>query len=348
MLAYMPAYSLTPITRTYARTAAPASPAAAPNYLFRPAVPADSDAIFETLRAAAVADSRGQFPPAHVVRSQFDDSWTNPAQDTLLALSGGGVAGLAWLFASPEPEGEARAELLIEVHPQHRDHGLEELLLGTLENWSRQRLLSAPAGMPRAMRFFCQEKAAFWCGFFETHGYQVARRSYRMRRDLSEPIPEPKLPPGLEMRVYTPEMARAAMDAHNDAFRDHWSFDPATWEDWSNFVERNEDFRPDLSLLVMAGDEIAGISINRVRRSENEFYGIREGWIGILGVRRPWRKQGVATALLCQSMLAFKAAGMDYAGLGVDTENTSGAVAVYERVGFKSIQRNAIYEKRMD
>jgi ribosomal protein S18 acetylase RimI-like enzyme len=49
--------------------------------------------------------------------------------------------------------------------------------------------------------------------------------------------------------------------------------------------------------------------------------------------------------MICKAMELFKAAGFEYATLGVDTENTSGALAIYERLGFASVCRNLMYEK---
>ena len=90
----------------------------------------------------------------------------------------------------------------------------------------------------------------------------------------------------------------------------------------------------------MAGEEVAGFSVNYYSPEENERKGIDEAWIGDLGTRRPWRKQGIATALLNHSMLAFQAAGIPHASLGVDSENPTGALGVYERVGFKVVERS--------
>ena len=84
------------------------------------------------------------------------------------------------------------------------------------------------------------------------------------------------------------------------------------------------------------------------KKETNERHGQREGWIQDLGVRRAWRKRGVASALLCQSMRAFKAAGLDYAMLGVDTENPTCALRLYERLGFAQVKRFINFEKRVD
>jgi ribosomal protein S18 acetylase RimI-like enzyme len=98
----------------------------------------------------------------------------------------------------------------------------------------------------------------------------------------------------------------------------------------------------------MDGAEVAGFSLNGVSVEENARHGRSEAWVEELAVRRPWRKRGVATALLCASMHAFKAEGLQHAILGVDTQNLSGALRVYERVGFKSVRRYTQFEKRIE
>jgi len=51
--------------------------------------------------------------------------------------------------------------------------------------------------------------------------------------------------------------------------------------------------------------------------------------------------------LLAGSLHLFKARGLTTAGLGVDAENVSGALGLYERLGYRPYQRSASYRKRM-
>jgi mycothiol synthase len=57
------------------------------------------------------------------------------------------------------------------------------------------------------------------------------------------------------------------------------------------------------------------------------------GWVGILGVRPPWRRRGIALALLLHSFAVFRERGCTRVGLGVDAESTTGALELYERAG---------------
>ena len=63
-----------------------------------------------------------------------------------------------------------------------------------------------------------------------------------------------------------------------------------------------------------------------------------------LAVRRPWRRRGLGEALLREAFVALGAAGKRRAGLGVDAENTTGAVALYKRVGMHVVRRSDTWE----
>jgi ribosomal protein S18 acetylase RimI-like enzyme len=57
------------------------------------------------------------------------------------------------------------------------------------------------------------------------------------------------------------------------------------------------------------------------------------GWVRNLGVRPAYRGRGVARALLDQAFAIFHSRDFAWAGLGVDTQNETGAYRLYESVG---------------
>jgi ribosomal protein S18 acetylase RimI-like enzyme len=67
--------------------------------------------------------------------------------------------------------------------------------------------------------------------------------------------------------------------------------------------------------------------------------------VGVLGVRRPWRRRGLGLALLHASFREFRARGLPRALLGVDSENTTGATRLYERAGMRVERTSDSYEK---
>ena len=66
-----------------------------------------------------------------------------------------------------------------------------------------------------------------------------------------------------------------------------------------------------------------------------------------LGVRRGWRKHGLATAVLVWTLREAAARGLEAVALDVDAENPTGAKRLYERVGFREMERFLVYRKQI-
>jgi len=324
-----------------------------PGYTFRFARREDLPAIHQMLAWVVAADRTTFLSSLEDMLNQFMDPWSDPEKDYLIALTPDGqVAATGRVYVNPVPQRERNAFLGGDVHPEHRGRGLGEAILTWMEARGRQRLLEFPADLPRSLRTACLDYLADRIQLFEQHSFSPVRSWYRMRRDLSQPVPDEYLPSGLILDNYRPELDRALMDTFNESFSDHWGFEPITYEDWQQFIIHAASFRPELTFLALdsegRGTQIAGFSVNVVREEDNQRQGITEGIINELGTRRPWRKRGIASALVCASMRAFKAAGLDYAGLGVDTENQTGALDLYERLGFKVIKRSVTFSKSIE
>jgi len=334
------------LTQTESTTLAlPAWPAMS-EYEFRALRHADVPALYEMLLAIEEADDRDLVQTLDDLQREFDDPWSDAEVDSLAAFTlDGQLVGYARTFQNPQPEGEVRCHLVVEVHPAQRTNELEDALLDWAEERGRQRVMLASNEVARVLRSGIMDAQAKQQAQLERRGFSIVRYFYRMQRDLSEPIPAVQLPADLALRVYTPELSDALYAAFNEAFRDHWSFDPVTADDWQIFFVGRSSFRSDLTYVVMDGHDVAGFSLNGISPDENARHGRSDGWVEVLAVRRPWRKRGVATALLCASMHAFKAEGLKHTVLGVDTENPSGALRVYESVGFKPIKRYIQFEK---
>jgi mycothiol synthase len=177
----------------------------------------------------------------------------------------------------------------------------------------------------------------------EDAGWQLIRYSFQMQTDLDGEPPAPEWPDGLSPRNLRPGEEERVYEAHMDAFADHWEHHRYTFEDWRDFNVGRHSFDPSLWWLVEEGDELAAISLNAWHFSGDPQF----GWVHVLGVRPQWRKRGVATALLHHSFHDFRERGATRVGLGVDGENTTGAVRLYERVGMHVVRRNDTYEKKL-
>jgi len=166
------------------------------------------------------------------------------------------------------------------------------------------------------------------------HGLSPARRWLRMRIDSDSPaIPSaaPDLPPGVEIVVRDDDETRRAIWAiDNEAFLDHWNFAPTPWEEWWEEFGTGESRDPDGWWLLTVDGEPAAICLLDERRAE-----LGEGYVGILGVRRQFRRRGLAGLLLQRAFVRYRDMGRTATLLGVDATSETGAVGVYERVGMR-------------
>jgi mycothiol synthase len=170
----------------------------------------------------------------------------------------------------------------------------------------------------------------------EARGYRLARSSYHMAIDLRAEPPPPPLPDGIGLRRYgeaqDAEILRAAL---NEAFADDWHWHDVSPANFREFYLRARGFDPDLWLLAEDGAELAGFVLAYPERVGDEGF----GWIGTLGVRKPWRRRGLGEALLRAAFRELYLRGRRRVGLGVDAENVTGALRLYERVGMHVMRR---------
>jgi mycothiol synthase len=178
---------------------------------------------------------------------------------------------------------------------------------------------------------------------YDDAGWRPIRYSFQMRIDLDGELEQPEWAEGLRLRNARPGEEERIYEAHMDSFADHWDFRRQPLELWRSYTTESHRYDPSLWWLVEDGDELAAISLNSWHFSGDP----RFGWIHVLGVRPPWRRRGLATALLRHSFRDFQQRGATRVGLGVDGENTTGAVRLYEQVGMRQVRRNDTYEKKL-
>jgi mycothiol synthase len=234
------------------------------------------------------------------------------------------------------------------VHPDYEGLGIGTWLMQWAEKRVLRELKDIPEDLRVAPRTGIQTEAMDSVKLFENLGYIRIRSSYRMRIDMEGSVPEPEWPEGITLRSYNPETdAEAVYRADIEAFRDHFGFVEQPFEegfkDFLHMMTGYEGFDPTLWFLAMDGDEIAGISLCRPHSYDD----LDLGFVDTLAVRRPWRKRGLGLALLHHSFNEFYRRGKGKVGLGVDAENLTGALRLYEKAGMHVHRQNNSYEKEL-
>jgi ribosomal protein S18 acetylase RimI-like enzyme len=141
------------------------------------------------------------------------------------------------------------------------------------------------------------------------------------------------------------------MYARDQAGRDYFRVDGG-FTDWTQQFLSNRKERLLISGLGSeqvawdrATDQVAGQVRTFIDHEQNKLYDRQRGYTEMISVRRPFRRRGLARALIVRSLRVQKQAGMTESALGVDSENLSGATKVYEDCGFRVVKRNTIYKK---
>ncbi|MCU1572383.1 MAG: family acetyltransferase [Micrococcaceae bacterium] len=313
-----------------------------PGLTFRPITPADTDTWLQLIERIAAAEK----PAWHERRSDLEDvfasSKNDPAVNSLLAVDAEGTAR-AFVRVTKNAEGP-KAHLHGGVDPAWQRRGLGSVLV----DWQLARVAERfdEDGMtPAVARGHAEERNAAAQALFASHGFSIVRYFTEMRRPLNDGLPPVTLPPGIDIVPYTDALSEAVRVAHNEAFADHWGSEPRDPEAWG-FMVHSPLSRPQWSAVAVARGtgEVVGYQLASYDPEVQQNSGREEGYTDLLGVRRPWRGRGIAVALLVDAMHRFRADGMAYATLDVDTENPTGALKLYQGLGYEPTHRSVAWD----
>src|SRR5262245_33190180 len=174
---------------------------------------------------------------------------------------------------------------------------------------------------------------------FESHGYQEARRFYEMAIELTEEPVETELPAGLVVDELRDDEYETFYEALNESFAEHWEWHAEPFEEWIKRRQgQHRDEHGPVWFVVRDGEELAGVT-----RNDADVAG--GGYVGAIGVRPAWRGKGIAKALLYRTFAEFWRRGTTRVTLDVDTQNETGAVKLYERVGMQVDSCGVAFEK---
>jgi mycothiol synthase len=301
----------------------------------RPATAADLPAVL----ALAQASDLALIGESDWTEADLREEWEgyDLSRDVFLLELDGRLAG----YAAFERRGGGR--LLVDgyVHPELTGRGVGSELLRLTEERARQELDSIERGERVYLQNAALSNDPAVPALYAAHGYTPTRHFWRMVIDL-EHEHDVVAPEGIELRLMRdPEERHAVYEALEEAFADHWEHHPRPFEEWSKNVFGVEGYDPSLVWVATEGDEIVAANVSYWKR-HGEW-----GWVGTLGVRRPWRRRRIAEALLATAFAEFWRRGERRVALGVDAQSPTGATRLYEKAGMHVFWEAIVYEKEL-
>ncbi|MEU8084383.1 mycothiol synthase [Micromonospora sp. NPDC049101] len=268
--------------------------------------------------ASAAGDTDGADPLDEHVLLRLRDS-DAPALHLIARADDGTLTGYAHLDTT-DPVGGIGVELV--VHPAYRRRGTGRALA--------RGVLASATGPLRAWAHGDHPSAA---ALGVDLGFTRARVLWQLRRPLAAPLGEPRLPDGVVLRAFRPGADDTAwLTLNSRAFAEHpeqgrWTSDDLRvrlaepWFDPAGFLLAEET----------ATGRLLGFHWTKVHERPGS---ARIGEVYVLGVEPTAHGGGLGRALTTAGLAYLRdSRGLDRVMLYVD-ESNSGAVALYERMGF--------------
>lgn len=305
----------------------------------RPPREDELDALLELMNLVTMAEVGVPDAERDELARTFRKETFDIGRDAWVVEDGAGTrVGFAWVELET-----AGGDIFVDgyTHPAHLERGIGSRLSDLAEH------RAVEIAGERDMKLPVEVFRGAWSGsaaarFLEGRGYERTRAFIRMRIDMDQPPPEPEWPEGIRVAGF--ERGRDEQVFHlalDEGFQDHWRWTPIPFEEWVQRIDHDEGFDGTLWFRAMNGDDVAGAIATQARTAEDP----DAAWIDDLAVRRPWRRRGIAQALLLHEFGVLYRRGIRAAMLAVDAESPTGATRLYERVGMREHRRVDVYVK---
>jgi mycothiol synthase len=313
----------------------------------RPLRPDDVGAIAALLQAAEPFDDTGEHEDVDDLTEWFVNDRIVLDDDSRVVVAGDGSV-VAW--ATVMDLGDHRDEYALRldgrVHPDARGRGIGRHLIG----WQLER----SGALHRARH--PEMSARFALGVTAAHhrlerlvvglGFDPVQYYVLMRRPLTG-LPPAQTQAGITLQPYDRARDEEVRQIHNTCFVDHFGTAERDSYAWRTFFTGQRAFRPDLSRIAVSDGAILGYALVYEHAADTEATGVREAYFGQIGVLPESRGRGIAKATVIASLHAAAADGLERAGLTVDSGNTTGALGLYEGLGFEVTHRETVWAHRV-
>jgi ribosomal protein S18 acetylase RimI-like enzyme len=294
----------------------------------------DLPLMVEVFEAVSTEDGLEWVLTVDRLRKEYENTpGFDPRRDVVLAQVEGRTVGYGQVRWFQEVDGPFSTAHRVRVVPAWRGKGVARTLMAVIEERAREMAATHAQG-PWKMGTVVAAGEEHLLALMEASGFERERWYLELTRDLSEPIETSPMPEGIEIRSTGEADQRRVFEAMWEAFRGGYAFREMTEKDWTGFTVSPE-FQPQLWVVGWDGDQVAGSVMCWIDEVENSKYGRLWGYNDSVAVSEPYRRRGLARALVSQSLVLLRDRGMEFANLGVDTQNPADALGLYEGLGYR-------------
>jgi len=258
----------------------------------------------------------------------------------LIAECNGETAGMINAYVDKLREDEKGFIQWLGVLPKFRGKGIAKKLLKKALESLKQKQMKVAETAAQTDKEACLH-------IFEGFEFRQVRVTSMMKRSL-ENIPcnieENREVRIRSMRVKDEEEIKLLNRLENETFKEHFNFRPRTIEETKYALFEIPWFKQQKWFFAVLDNHSIGYAGVGIDEGLNKEKNMKWGWILDIGVLKPYRRKGIGTSLMLYGMRLLNHQGMEDALLYVDEMNPTNAVKLYQKLGFKVIRKNILYQ----
>jgi ribosomal protein S18 acetylase RimI-like enzyme len=269
---------------------------------------------------------------------------SDPYRDCLVLEIEGAIVGYLRTEWLEEPGGDRVFETSVVLAPVIQGDSVYAALLAHGEQHLRAQHADRVGRAGDRYRAWIHDADKVQAAVHIAAGFEPVHRWFEMLRPDLDELPDAPMPAGLEVRPVEPEHWRAIWQADLEAFSDDWDAPDLSETAFERFLGEPDQV-PELWQVAWDGDQVAGHVLVTVDAESNARFGRRRAELDSVAVRAPWRRRGLARALIVRALAALRDHGETSATLGVDIDNPNQALTLYESCGFAVEVSGTVYER---